>query len=266
MERVIRREAHAKINVYLRVLGRRTDGYHDIESLILPVSLADTLTVRLDAELRLSVKGDLADAVPVDETNLVIRAARSLAAATGVEAGADIELTKRIQVAAGLGGGSADAAAALRALNELWGCGLPDEALLEMGAAIGSDVPALLTGGPARIRGRGEIVEAATVESGWWVLMPLPFQISVADAYRWWDEDGSPRHPVTAHDSNDLQEPVTRRHPEIAEAIERLAAAGAGDVRMSGSGPTVVGAAESEEHAGEIADAVPGSIPVSAPP
>jgi 4-diphosphocytidyl-2C-methyl-D-erythritol kinase len=266
MERVIRAEAHAKINVYLRVVGRRPDGYHDIDSLVVPVSLADMLTVRFDAELRLSVKGDLADAVPLDETNLVLRAARTLATAAGVDLGADIELEKRIPVAAGLGGGTADAAATLHALNELWGCDLPGEALLEIGAEIGSDVPALVAGGPVRIRGRGEVVEPATVDPSWWVLRPLPFPVSVADAYRWWDEDGGPRHPATTAASNDLEAPVAKRHPEITEAVERLAAAGADDVHMSGSGPTVVGSVGSEEHANTISDAFPGSIPVSAPP
>jgi 4-diphosphocytidyl-2-C-methyl-D-erythritol kinase len=266
MERVIRAEAHAKINVYLRVLGRRPDGYHDIDSLIVPVSLADTLTVRLDAELRLSVKGDLTDTVPLDESNLVLRAARTLAMAAGVDLGADIELEKRIPVSAGLGGGSADAAATLHALNDLWGCDLPGEGLAEIGAEIGSDVPALVAGGPVRIRGRGELVEAATVEPGWWVLHPLPFPVSVADAYRWWDEDGGPRHPATTAASNDLEEPVARRHPEITETVGRLVAAGADDVHMSGSGPTVVGKAQSEADARGIEEVLPGSIVVSAPP
>src|SRR5439155_972038 len=132
VERVIRREAHAKINISLRVLGRRDDGYHDIESLIVPVSLADELTVRADPELRLSVHGEYADAVPLDDDNLVVRAARTLSAATGLDAAADIELVKRIPVSAGLGGGSADAAAALLALNELWGCGLDGDALSDL--------------------------------------------------------------------------------------------------------------------------------------
>src|SRR5437016_10219566 len=169
MERVIRRPAHAKLNVFLRVLGRRADGYHEIESLIVPVSLADDVTVRLDPELRLSVRGELADSVPLDEDNLVVRAARVLAATGGVDAGADIELEKRIPVAAGLGGGSADAAAALLALNELWGCGLEAGELLACGAKVGSDVPALLAGRPVLARGRGEGVEPAEAAPGWWV-------------------------------------------------------------------------------------------------
>jgi 4-diphosphocytidyl-2-C-methyl-D-erythritol kinase len=266
MERVIRREAHAKINVYLRVLGRRPDGYHDIDSLIVPVSLADTLTVRLDAELRLSVKGDLTETVPLNESNLVLRAARTLATAAGVDLGADIELEKRIPVSAGLGGGSADAAATLHALNDLWGCDLPGDGLAEIGAEIGSDVPALVAGGPVRIRGRGELVEAATVEPGWWILHPLPFPVSVEDAYRWWDEDGRPTDPRPGRAANDLEGPVARRHPEITEAVERLVAAGADDVHMSGSGPTVAGKAQLEADTRRIAEVLPGSIPVSAPP
>src|SRR5205085_11143289 len=136
VERVIRRDAHAKINVYLRVLGRREDGYHDIESLVLPVSLADEVRVRAGLELRLTVSGELAGLVPLDESNLVVRAARALAAAAGVDAGADIELEKRIPVAAGLGGGSGDAAAALLALSELWGAELGTR-ILEVAGEVG---------------------------------------------------------------------------------------------------------------------------------
>ena len=111
----MRRSAHAKINVSLHVLGRRPDGYHDIDSLIVPVSLADELTFRVAPELRLTVRVDVE--VPIDDRNLVIVAAETLAAASDVESGADIELDKRIPVAAGLGGGSADAAATLLGLK-----------------------------------------------------------------------------------------------------------------------------------------------------
>jgi len=263
MERVVRREAHAKINVYLKVLGRRADGYHDIETLILPVSLADTLTVRFDAELRLTVKGERADAVPVDDTNLVMRAARALAGRAGIDLGADIEVEKRIPVGAGLGGGSADAAAALHALNELWACELDRTVLLDLAAGIGSDVPALVHGGAVKVRGRGEIVEPApdVGVAGWFVLVPLSFQVSVADAYRWWDEEGRASDGL----ANDLEGPVARHFPAVSDALRRLEELGADRVRMSGSGPTVVGGARSEQHANELAAGIPGSIPVSAP-
>jgi 4-diphosphocytidyl-2-C-methyl-D-erythritol kinase len=264
MKRVVRRDAHAKINVSLRVLGRRPDGYHDIDSLVVPVSLADTLTFRFDPVLRLVTEGPFADQVPLDDTNLVVRAAGALAAAAGIYEGADILLHKRIPVAAGLGGGSADAAATLLGLNELWACDLEMESLRGVAARVGSDVPALLADGPVRIRGRGEIVEPATADPAWWILLPLPFEVSVEDAYRWWDEDGGP--PASGAAANDLQEPVARRHREVADAVQRLTWSGAVDVHMSGSGPTVVGRAGSEGEARKIAEELPGSIPVSAPP
>src|SRR5262249_19539438 len=140
--------APAKVNPYLRVLGRREDGYHDLETIVLPVDLADRLQIHAYADetfrtlsLALDVTGEpgLAARVPVDETNLVFRAARALAAAGAVRGFAEIVLEKRVAVAAGLGGGSGDAAAALRALNELWGVGSTDEELLALGAEIGSD-------------------------------------------------------------------------------------------------------------------------------
>ena len=280
MERVIRRPAHAKLNVFLRVLGRRADGYHEIESLIVPVSLADDVTVRLDPELRLSVRGELADAVPLDEDNLVVRAARALAAAGGVDAGADIELEKRIPVAAGLGGGSADAAAALLALDELWGCGLDGEALLALGATVGSDVPALLHGGPVIVRGRGEIVEPASVGPAWWVLVPMPFGVPVGDSFAWWEassgEPGPDFLPILERASgrlermgdalfNVLEAGVAARHGEVRDAMGQLREFGALGAVMCGSGPTVAGLAATEDDAHRIARAIPGSIPVSTP-
>jgi 4-diphosphocytidyl-2-C-methyl-D-erythritol kinase len=258
---VIRREAHAKINAFLRVLGRRADGYHEVESLIVPISLSDELTVRSAPELRLTVRGEVA--APADRSNLVVAAAEALAAACGIEAGADIALTKRVPVAAGLGGGSADAAAALLALDELWACGLDGDTMLGIAAGVGSDVPALLRGGPVLVRGRGEIVEPASYEPSWWVLVPQPFALSTAEVYRWWDEDGAPHDPASP---NDLEAPVLRRHPEVAEAKERLLAEGARTALLCGSGPTVAGLTSDEAEARRIAGAIPGSIPVSGPP
>ena len=261
MERVIRRSAHAKLNVSLHVLGRRDDGYHDIESVIVPVSLADEMTFRAAPELRLTVRGDVE--VPADEGNLVVIAAEALAAACGIEAGADVELDKRIPAAAGLGGGSADAAATLLALNELWGCGLEGDDLLELAAALGSDVPALLPGGPVLVGGRGEIVEPAEVEPSWWVLLPQPFALRTSDVYRWWDEAAGPRDPAGV---NDLEPPVVARHPEVAAAKDRLLAEGARRAMLCGSGPTVAGLADDEQEARRIAASLPGAIAVSAPP
>ncbi len=142
---------------------------------------------------------------------------------------------KRIPVAAGLGGGSADAAATLLALNELWGCDLDRDVLLSIGERIGSDVPAMLAGGPVMMRGRGELVVPVHVVTTWWVVKPFAFPTRSPDAYRWWDEDGGPTGPdpgvlIAAAETgneellghalfNDLEGPVSRRHPEIV-AVE----------------------------------------------
>ena len=157
--------------------------------------------------------------------------------------------------AAGLGGGSSDAAATLRALNDLWACRLDDAALREIGGTVGSDVPALLVGGAAVARGRGERAEPVSVPSLELALITFPFGVSTADAFRWWDEEGERtgldlgpfltaiREADTAllgsllH--NDLEDAVIRRHPAIGEAKERLLEAGAAGVVMCGSGPSL---------------------------
>jgi 4-diphosphocytidyl-2-C-methyl-D-erythritol kinase len=258
-------EAAAKLNLFLRVLGRRADGYHDIETVVLPISLADRIQIHGQADpaefrtlsLSLEVTGEpsLALRVPRDESNLVLRAAAALAGRARVKGFADVILEKRVPVAAGLGGGSADAAATLRVLNDLWGCALHVDELIEIGATVGSDVPALLLEGPALARGRGERVQRAPIPGLRWSVVPLPFEVRTADAFAWWDQDGAPTGPdptalVAAAGrgdveamapllSNDLQEPVMRRLPEVRRARERMLSQGVAAVIMCGSGPTL---------------------------
>ena len=257
-------EARAKVNLFLRVLGRRADGYHELETAVLPISLADTLEVHgvsdpsfktLSVDLRVSGEPALVAAVPADDSNLVLRAAARLARAAGTTGFADILLEKRIPVAGGLGGGSADAAATLRALNDLWGASLADEELRTIGAEVGSDVPALLAAAPVIARGRGETVEHVELPSMRWILTTFPFGVSTRDAYGWWDQDGRPSGPEpaalleAARDGdveeagrllfNDLEPAVLRRHPEIAAAKQRLLDAGVAGVVLCGSGPTL---------------------------
>jgi 4-diphosphocytidyl-2-C-methyl-D-erythritol kinase len=259
-------DARAKVNLFLRVLGRRPDGYHELETLMVPISLADRLELHANAgpgdqtlSLSFAVRGeqDLVKGVPSDESNLVARAAARLAEAAGVRGFADVLLEKRIPPAAGLGGGSADAAATLLALNELWGLGLSEEALIEIASSVGSDVPALLAGSGVLAKGRGELVERVDVPAYEWWIVPLPFGVSTAEAFGWWDEDRAPSGPdprsvllaAMAGDVitlgpllfNDLEEPVCRRHPEVREAKDRLLDAGAAGAIMCGSGPTVAG-------------------------
>jgi 4-diphosphocytidyl-2-C-methyl-D-erythritol kinase len=277
----LRMAAHAKLNVFLRVLGRRDDGYHDVETLVLPISMRDLVIVEPAEDLTVDVLGSFVRDVPNDETNLVLRAARALAAeAGGGTRGAHITIEKSIPIAAGLGGGSADAAATLLALDELWSTGLDRQDLARIGLRVGSDVPALIAGEPAFARGRGDVVDPVLVQSTTWVVTTFEFGVSSTDAYAWWDE-----RPITGPDPgaliaaaeagndellgsalfNDLQEPVVARHPEIAETIDALVAAGAYGAVMSGSGPTVA-ALCSFASAQDIADAVPGGLVVDAPP
>jgi 4-diphosphocytidyl-2-C-methyl-D-erythritol kinase len=272
------------VNVFLRVLGVREDGYHDLESLVLPISLADTVLVEEASGLEVDVRGDPAmAAASVDGgMNLGLVAALALAESCGVSRGAHVEIVKRIPVAAGLGGGSADAAAVLLALNELWGCGLDLESLLPIGERLGSDIPALLAGGPVIVTGRGELVEPVQVAPMWWVVRPLGFPTRSPDAYRWWDEDGAATGPspaglreaaergdveaLGAALFNDLEAPVCARHPEIAAVRDALLADGALGAVMSGSGPTVVALARDHAHAEELARSYPDALVASGPP
>jgi 4-diphosphocytidyl-2-C-methyl-D-erythritol kinase len=156
MSHSIRARAPAKLNLFLRVVGRRPDGFHELETVFQAVDLADELTFEPAEGLRLTGGSDEA---PPGPENLVLQAAAALRAATGFTGGAAIHLEKRIPVGAGLGGGSSDAAATLAALNQLWGLGLSHARLAELAAGLGSDVPFFLQGGTAIGRGRGEVLE-----------------------------------------------------------------------------------------------------------
>ncbi|HEU4354961.1 MAG TPA: 4-(cytidine 5'-diphospho)-2-C-methyl-D-erythritol kinase [Actinomycetota bacterium] len=280
--REVRREAPAKINVFLRVLRPREDGYHDLESLVVPTSLADVVTVREAEALHVDVRGApaLAGEVPAGGLNLALVAALALGDACPDAGGAEIVVEKRIPVAAGLGGGSADAAATILALNELWGCGVDAGTLAEIGERIGSDVPAMLGGGPVLMSGRGEIVAPAEVAPLHWVLVYFDFGVRSPDAYRWWDGDrttgpdpgplldaaaaGDP-HALGPLLFNDLEPVVFARHPVIGEAKDALLEAGALGAVMSGSGSSVVGLARDEAHARALAEGVPGALAIRAP-
>ena len=276
----IRRDAHAKVNLFLRVISTREDGYHEIESLVVPISLADRVVVRPAEELRVEIVGE--PAFSPGGLNLALVAALALADACAEAGGALVEIEKRIPVAGGLGGGSADAAATLLALNELWGCEVDAATLEQIGERVGSDVPAMLFRESVLMGGRGERLAPAEVPPFHWVLIRLGFGVRSPDAYRWWDEDGGGTGPdpdallaaAAAGDAealgpllfNDLERPVAARHPEIGEAARALIESGALGAIMSGSGSSVIGLARDEAHARKLAAGFERAEPVVGPP
>jgi 4-diphosphocytidyl-2-C-methyl-D-erythritol kinase len=242
----------AKINLTLRVEGRRADGFHEIESLVARVGLCDTITVAPRDDDRLTLTCDH-PSVPRDETNLAIRAARRLAETAGVRSrGADITLQKRIPAGAGLGGGSSNAATTLTLLNELWKTGLPPAELAQIGARIGSDVPLFFHTPLCIVRGRGERIEDLPRSlSGWAVLILPAIHSPTAEVYAAWDHlKAHPARPslsevlrhvhrpetLMPHLFNDLEEPAFASRPELAGLAERLSQAAGGPIRMTGSG------------------------------
>lgn len=188
--------APAKLNLYLDVLGRRTDGYHEVETLAVPVRLCDELALRpLPFGMELQVQSPLlsSDAIPTDESNLVLRAVRLLAERSGCEQGASIVLRKRIPIMAGLGGGSSDAAAALLAANAAWKLDWPTDRLSAVAAEIGSDVPFFLAGGAAICRGRGEQVDPVSLPAGVaCVIVQPPIGLATNEVYSQVDLQSAP--------------------------------------------------------------------------
>lgn len=247
--------APAKINLVLRVLRRRDDGYHDIDTLFQAVDLCDELVVEpAEQGVQLEVRG--AELGPAEE-NLAHRAARALLAAVGSASGARIRLTKRIPVGAGLGGGSSDAAAVLRGLAQLMG-GIEPGTLRAVAETLGSDVPFFVGDSPlARGTGRGEVLEPQRpLAPADFVLVSPPVHVSTVDAYAALSSVRKESGPEAVRASslrigawnelaglahNDFEPVISSRHPEIRRALSALESAGAEVALMSGSGSTCFG-------------------------
>ncbi len=246
--------ASAKINLDLQVGARRPDGYHDLQTVLQTLDLHDTVTIE-SRRGPFALDGDAA-LMPLDETNLVWRAAAALwraAGKSGDPRGVHLRVTKRIPSRAGLGGGSSDAATALAGLCRVWRLSATLADLMPIAATLGSDVPFFLVGGTALGLGRGErLFPLANLSRRHVVIVVPDFGVSTLDAYRWLAEDRASRvgpnppdpAPWTLHPGgwrNDLEGPVERRRPSVGVIRRRLAAAGAEVARMSGSGSAVFG-------------------------
>lgn len=258
--------ASAKVNLVLEVLGKRPDGYHELSTVMQAVDLFDRLTVEAAATITLETSEP---ALPTDDRNLVVRAARLLQEAAGIEAGARIVLDKRIPLAAGLGGGSSDAAATLLGLNRLWGLRWRRERLVELAVKLGMDVPFFLGRGRALGTSRGEVLAALPGVGGYALVLVNPgVGLSTQEVYGrvppgWRAEsDGTKRMldalkkrnvvRVAGALTNHLEHWVEPAMPVIGRMKAALLAAGALGAAMSGSGPTVFGLARSLDQARQI--------------
>lgn len=257
--------APAKLNLFLEILGRRPDGYHDLETLMVAVDLHDTLFFELEDHDRITLRCD-DPTVPSDGTNLVVKAARALQDATGCRRGARVELRKAIPAQAGLAGGSSDAAATLVALNQLWNLGMTTNRLAEIAATLGSDIPFFLAGSPAVCRGRGERVTPWPIGHRLdFVLVRPPVGVSTAAVYgRVTPPDhprpiapilealaGPDRAAVGRSLFNRLQPAAESLEPALTPARDALAELGPSldGSLMSGSGSAYFGLARDREAA-----------------
>jgi 4-diphosphocytidyl-2-C-methyl-D-erythritol kinase len=264
---VIRVDAPAKLNLYLHVVGRRADGYHLIDSLAVFAALRDTLTATAADDLTLDVDGPFAAALGGEADNLVLRAARALAEAHGTTARARLSLTKRIPVAAGLGGGSADAAATLQALSRLWKVAIPPD----LGVRLGADVPICFAGQPSQMAGIGDrLTPAPALPAASLLLVNPGIAMPTRDVFAKRQGPFSAAAPLAAapHDAIELAQSLRSRRNDLTDAAMAIAPV-IGDViaaieatqgcllaRMSGSGATVFGLYAGDAEAERAARAI----------
>lgn len=253
--------APAKVNLFLQVLGRRSDGYHDINSLMVTVSLFDRLTVSRTptrgVTLELSERSRIAEPLPLDDGNLIARAYHALARHRSLDGGIRVLLDKQIPIAAGLAGGSSDAAATLAAVNELFKLGLATSELAAIGLEVGSDIPFFFSSGTAIVQGRGDRIRAAKIPDDFWLVLVTPrLAVSTAASYAALRMTlTNPKQVFTlprcqavddlfrtlSLTGNDFEEIHLKSFPELGRIKDGLLQNGAQVARLSGSGPTMFG-------------------------
>jgi 4-diphosphocytidyl-2-C-methyl-D-erythritol kinase len=250
------------VNLSLNVLGKRpVDGYHDVDMVMLPVSVADTVRIKRADTVRVVCRPDIAGPA---EANLAFKAAQLLKSETGYRGGALIEIDKVIPVAGGMAGGSTNGAAALKGLNRLWDLSLTDTELERLAMRLGSDVPFFIAGRPARVQGIGDQLCRIPVNANLWLVLATPPVVkSTGNVYRWFDElehvdrpdVAAMEHALAQGDlaaiaevlGNVFEQVMMPRHPEIAALKDLMIREGAVGALMSGAGPTVFGLVPDEE-------------------
>jgi 4-diphosphocytidyl-2-C-methyl-D-erythritol kinase len=270
----ISEKAPAKINLTLDALYKRTDGYHELEMVMTTIDLADRIDLMRKETSAISLESS-SGLVPQDERNLAYRAAALLREKMGVKRGVHIYIHKHVPVAAGLAGGSSDAAATLRGLNRLWKLGLTHAELAQIGTEIGSDVPFCVYSNTSLAKGRGEILTSLTPPPSCWVVLAKPIRgVSTADVFGNLEIDQIQEHPdteamVQAIKAQDyvtiyqklanVLEPVTMKmYTEVQRIKEKMLQFGADGVLMSGSGPVVYGLVEKEYRAKRLLNGLKG--------
>ena len=261
----MRLQAFAKINLGLDVLGKREDGYHEVRMIMQTIRMYDQLDMRKSVEPRIHLTTNK-KYIPVDENNLVWRAAKLMMDTCGIMEGVSIHLHKVIPVAAGMAGGSSDAAATLVGMNRLFHCGLSKEKLMELGVQIGADVPYCVLRGTALAEGIGEKLTVLPPMPDCWILIGKPgISVSTKYVYTTLDLNTDTVHPdidgmkkaledgnlygITERMGNVLQDVTIPAYPEVERIKEQMKALGAVNAMMSGSGPTVFGIFDNEEKA-----------------
>jgi 4-diphosphocytidyl-2-C-methyl-D-erythritol kinase len=259
--------APAKVNLHLEILGKRPDGYHELETLMVAVNLCDTLVFQDDPSGQLTLKCNRGE-VPTGPENLVLRAAELLRTTTNSQQGARVRLVKRIPLAAGLAGGSTDAAATLAGLNRLWGLDLAEQELVKLSAKLGSDVPFFFHTPAAWCTGRGEMATPAPLgKKLWLVLLCPPFGLATAEVYGKVTVPQAPksgagiRQALACGDReqvgrllhNRLEEAAAKLRPEVDDYRHRLEGLNPLGARMSGSGSTLFALGRNRQDAMRIA-------------
>ncbi len=261
----MRLQAFAKINLGLDVLGKREDGYHEVRMIMQTIRMYDQLDMRKSVEPGIHLTTNK-KYIPVDENNLVWRAAKLMMDTCGIIEGVSIHLHKVIPVAAGMAGGSSDAAATLIGMNRLFHCGLSKEKLMELGVQIGADVPYCVLRGTALAEGIGEKLTVLPPMPDCWILIGKPgISVSTKYVYTTLDLNTDTVHPdidgmkkaledgnlygITERMGNVLQDVTIPAYPEVERIKEQMKTLGAVNAMMSGSGPTVFGIFDNEEKA-----------------